>query len=215
MIYFFYNTDSQKGIEKARKLFVSLQNKKPDASFSEYDSESIGTLEPQKLSGQSGLFEQKSVIFLKQVLEDKERKDELLSFVKEFKDSDNIFVWVESKLLKKELELLKKYAEKSDVIDTKEISKKGYDVFTLANFLASRDKKNLWAGLVTAFERDIKPEEIHGILFWKLKVMSGGSGKFSPEEVSSMLRQMVVMYHEAHRGNIDFKLELEKFALSL
>ncbi len=215
MIYFFYNTDSQKGIEKARKLFVSLQTKKPDASFLEYDSESVSEIELERLIGQAGLFEQKSVVLFKQVLDQKDKKEELLSFVKDFKDSDNIFIWVESKLLKKELELLKKSAEKADVEDKKEVSKKEYNVFELANFLASRDKKNLWAGLVTAFERDVKPEEIHGILFWKLKMMVGGSSKFSSEEVSVMLKEMVEMYHEAHRGKVDFKIELEKFALSL
>ena len=109
--------------------------------------------------------------------------------------------------------------------------------FVLADALGARDKKKLWALLRQAIDSDAAPEEIHGILFWQAKSMalaadaasaaSAGlnpyvygkakrySANWKPTEIDSLLSKLVRMYHEAHRGEVDFAVELEKLALDI
>ena len=117
------------------------------------------------------------------------------------------------------------------------------DFFEFANTLGERNKKQLWTIYQEALNESVASEEVHSIFFWQVKAMlcavktkdatEAGLNPFvyskaktyarnygkNAEEAEEKLRQMSTslcdMYHEAHRGNLDFAVGLEKFILEL
>ncbi len=218
MVYFYFGSDRQAIQKKAGATFQALQKKKPDASFVSFDCDSLTLSDLDALVGSQGLFEHKIVARLADVLTNKDISDNILKMLPAMKASENIIVWSEGELNKAPLEKIKKNAEKVDEINTKvKVAKKEFNVFALSDSLATRDRKKFWALLVEAFCKGNAPEAIHGTLWWKLKTlaMSSVRNKWSDSELQDAMSLFVDMYHKAHRGESDFEISLEKFALSL
>lgn len=240
MIYFFYG--DKKISAKATKLFESLKSKKPDASFFNFNEENINENVLSEVLESQGLFEKKIVCFFRGILKNKDFKEKILEKISDFGKSENIFIWHEDDLKKEEITLLKKSAEKSD-IEEKEKKKfvfgqtdGGFNIFSLADALGKRDKKSLWSLFLKAKE-NTSPEEIHGVLFWQIKaiaathlaktaeeadlkpfVFSKAKGfvrNYTLPEIQNFSEKFVEMYHEAHRGKVDFMSALEKLILSI
>jgi len=160
-------------------------------------------------------------------LEEKLNKKELEKFTK-YAQKIEEFKLPERKLNKKEALALK--GEK-------------IDFFEFTDALGARDKKGLWTLYQDALQEEVPSEEVHGILFWQVKAMLGalkckdaGEAGLNPfvyskakayaknygkntEEAEKKLKDMsaklFAMYHEAHRGHLDFSIALEKFILEL
>ena len=89
------------------------------------------------------------------------------------------------------------------------------NIFGIADAYARRDKINTWSLYQNAVQEGISPEEISGILFWKIKMMIlDGTKFFKKEELYNISSSLVSIYHEAHRGETDFTIALEQFILS-
>lgn len=160
-------------------------------------------------------------------LEEKLNKKELEKFEK-YAQKVEEFKKPERKLTKKE-----------------ELHAKGekVDFFDFTNALGDKNKKLLWTLYQDALAEEVPSEEIHAMFFWQIKAMlcalkckdatEAGLNPFvyskaktyarnygkTAEEAEEKLRQMSTtlcdMYHEAHRGKIDFAVALEKFILGL
>jgi DNA polymerase III delta subunit len=117
------------------------------------------------------------------------------------------------------------------------------DFFEFTDALGARDKKGLWQLYQDALREEVFSEEVHGILFWQVKAMlsalkckdatEAGLSPFpfskaktyaknygkTVEEAEKTLTEMsaklFAMYHEAHRGQTDFAVALEKFILEI
>lgn len=111
------------------------------------------------------------------------------------------------------------------------------DFFEFTDALGRRDKKGLWVLYQDALAEQVPAEEVHGMFFWQAKSMllakkyaSANEAGMKPfpfqkareyarnykdGELEAMLEKLVEMYHEAHRGNVDFHVALEKFILEL
>ena len=129
--------------------------------------------------------------------------------------SQNVFIFVEGALLKSPLGAFEKAGAQVQVFTA--APKERPNFFALADALAIRDRKRLWVLYVKAMPRGASPEELSGILFWKIKDMfsSGRSGKFSSEEIQKLASKLVALYHDSHRGLVDFETGLERFILSV
>jgi len=111
------------------------------------------------------------------------------------------------------------------------------DFFEFADALGRRDKRGLWVLYQDALAEQVPAEEVHGIFFWQVKSMllakkcknaeeagmksfpfdkaRGYAKNYKDGELEKISSELVSMYHEAHRGNIDFFIALEKFILGL
>ena len=111
------------------------------------------------------------------------------------------------------------------------------DFFEFSNALGKRDKRELWVLYQDALSEQVPAEEVHGIFFWEVKSMLLAkkcktaeeanmkpfpfqkarecSRNYKDGELENLSSKLVSMYHEAHRGNIDFFVALEKFILEL
>jgi DNA polymerase III delta subunit len=237
MLYVIHGTDIEKSREKSHALFEALKAKKPDASAGTITAEEITIDKLDELTQTQGLFENKQIIFMDRTLENKDVREVMLEKIDAIAESPNIFIFFEGKLTKDVLKKLEKRAEKITEYEATEEKKESGSFFHLADALAAKDKKALWVGLREALEGDAAPEEIHGILFWQAKSLalasraqSAGDAGLNPfvygkakrylsawkeGEVDALLTNLVSMYHKAHRGEIDFGVELEKLALDL
>lgn len=205
MIYLFYGTDTQKARTKAHGLIDALLKKKPDASYFKHTADSLteGALE-ELIQGQ-GLFERKYIIYIDSVLEDAERKGMITEKIEALKESENIFIFLEKALDVKTRKLFEKHA--ADIKEYNEKEEKGQDfnVFEMTNALSAGNSRKAWMIFDEARRKETKAEAIHGVLWWYAKK--------SFNKNSEDLYKMMEMYHEAHRGNGDLMIEIEKFVL--
>jgi len=237
MVFFFYGKTGKQR-DKAKKLFENLRAKKPDATFLTFDEENISSGILSELFEGQGLFEKKIVCFFNKVLKNKDAEKEILEKIPEFASSQNIFIWYEDELLKEIIKKIEVEAEKTDISDTKEEKKQNaeFDMFSLAEAFGKKDKKALWVLFQKAIKKD-SAEAIHGILFWQLKSITLAKNtktaseaemkpfpytkaknfakNFSAEEIKKMSSDLVSMYHDAHRGKVDFCIALERFVLGM
>lgn len=131
------------------------------------------------------------------------------------KDSKTIFIFKEDKLLAPEVKKYSKFGEVKDfkVKEVKTISR--VDVFGIAESFSRKDKINTWILYQQAILQGVTPEEISGIIFWKVKMMLiNGTKVFSGDELKNMSSTLVKLYHQSHRGEVDFVVGLEQFILS-
>ena len=117
---------------------------------------------------QAGLFGDKEFF----VLSDMARELALRDLLAEYAESPNIIIFSEATITKKILGEFERvefsYHELSP--EPKE-QKSSFNVFSLADALGNRDKKNLWL-LYRQALRNSSTEEINGILLWQLKNMA-------------------------------------------
>ncbi len=142
--------------------------------------------------------------------------------------------------IEKNAEKVQEFTKPEKILNKKELlAQKGekIDFFEFSDSLGKRDKRELWVLYQDALEEQVPAEEVHGIFFWQVKSMllakrckTGEEAGMKPYpfqkareysrnykegELENISFRLVSMYHEAHRGNIDFFVSLEKFILEL
>ncbi len=229
MLYVFHGTDITKSRLKAHHLIDSLRAKKPDASYVPINADNWNALTVEENLGGQGLFSNKYIVFLDRVTENAVAKEEVADFLGAMNESSNIFVMFEGKVIVEFKKSIEKHAEKVVVTDLPVVAKSfgsrgsaagEFNVFALADAVASRNKANSWTIYRQAVDRGIGSESILGTLFWKVKTMmvaSGGKGstKYSKVELESLLTRLITLYHDGHRGMADLELGTEKLLLEL
>ncbi len=238
MIYFYFGSDRQAIQKKTKATFEALRKKKPDASFVVLNGENMSLSDLEAISSSQGLFEKKIVAKLSDILSNKDLSDDVLKLLPQMKASENIIVWGEAELNKPVLEKIKKNAEKIEEFNLKNKEvKKEFNIFALSDALGARDRKKLWYLIVEALRNGSAPEEIHGTLWWQLKCIKladiastaeeaglkpfvfgkakGFARNWPKDALDQTLNRFVDMYHDAHRGECDFEVSLERFALSI
>lgn len=237
MLYFFYG-DSQKANEKASGLINKMLEKKPDAELFIIDEENLNEGLLQEMTQSSALFQNKYIVRIKRIQE-LENRNQILDFLKEIKESDNIFVWSEGEMNKTDLKKVEKFSEKvvelKNPLSPKLQRDKENNIFEICNYLINRDKKGSWTTYRKLLE-NFAVEEIHGTIFWQFKNIgiasksslkdSGlapfpyqnakrGLNKYSEKEVLEKVSELSRILHEARSVGKDLEVSLEKFILNL
>ena len=207
MIYFLAGNDTKKKSSRRKELSLSFT---PDIISGDEVTKDILV----DYASRGSLFGDTSIIVIEDFLE---RKDIALSDNdwKMLKESPNIFLFLEDSLLSS---LEKKYSKYGQVehFDKKEEKKDtGRGVFAICDAYAKKDKIGAWVLYRKAVEEGIDPENISGILFWKLKSMILNNDKnFSKDNLKKQSSELVTLHHKAHRGEVDFVIGLEQFILN-
>ncbi len=165
-------------------------------------------------AGSFSLFGGSPIIVVENLIKEKviNLSDEELSTLK---DSKTTFVFFEEKVLASDLKKFKKYVAVEDFTTSviKQIPK--MNVFGVADAYARRDKIGTWVLYREAVSQGVTPEEISGIIFWKIKTMLlSGTKFFSPSELKKRSSELVTLYHRSHKGECDFTIGLEQFILN-
>jgi len=239
MIYVLYGTDTAKSRNKLSKLISTLLSKKPDAMLVRANSEDFKESFLEEHVQSQGLFEQKSIVVLDTIFENKVYKDIVLKKLKELQASNNVFVLLEVKLDAKSIEKLTKYSAKVQECSLPKTKEKKFDfnIFELSDALGARNRKKLWVIYQEGKMHNISDEEMHGILFWGTKNMllckkaksateaglssfvyrkaKSQSKNYSENELANISRALVQMYHHARRGQVSLTIAFERFILGL
>ena len=241
MIYLFHGSDRQKILDKTSKLVATLKARKPNASFFTMTEDDLDSARISELSESRGLFESKHVVVLKDIFSRKETGESIVELLPSLKSSENIFIFVEGILPKNVLTKFIGNAERIDKFDLPRDAGKSvkmvFNNFLLSDALGKRDRKSLWILLVKALRLGVSPEEISSALFSGIKnVILAGSADSAEEsglhpyvfdkakrfaknfrqgDAENLSRKLVSLYHDAHRGLIDFEVGLETFVLNL
>ena len=239
MIYLFYGDNEDQARTKATGLVETLLKKRPDASFFKLDSENWAEALFDSYLGGQGLFVQKYIIQINGLIENKETRDYLEERIKVMKEADHIFIVLEKALPAALLKKVEKHAEKVQHFDLVEpiVKKKEFNFFSLTDALGARDRKKLWVLYRQAVDAGGVAEEVHGILFWQVKSMilslisadakaaglnpfvysksKVAAKNFKLEELKKMSGELVKMYHQAHRGVLNFEEGLEAWVLGI
>lgn len=236
MLYLFYGTDRNKALKSALNIIEKKVAEKKDALVFKIDSGNISKELLIEMCTAQGLFEQKYIVHIKDVCDEENSREILFSFLKDFKESENIFILTEGDLNKKEFTKIEKFADKvwESVGKKKEEFKE--NIFTITNYLLARDKKNLWIEF-QKLKHTFAIEEIHGTLFWAFKNIliasktksaaeSGlkpfvysnakrASEKFSQEELDEKFWHLTKLLGDSRRGEGELEVLVEGWVLGL
>lgn len=207
MIYILVGNDT-----KSKNIYIKELT---DGSESFFVTPNILTKEfIMNYSAGSNLFGQNQSVILDNALSslDLGFLDEELEILKE---SKNIFIFKEDKMLAPAQKKFKKYGEIKIFEEKAKSTLPKFNVFSITDSFAVRDKINTWALYHKAIESGVEPEAIAGVLFWKIKsLILNGSKVFSKEELRRQSAAIVSLYHKAHLGELDFNIGLEQFILN-
>jgi DNA polymerase III delta subunit len=238
MLYVMHGNEIEKARTKTRDLTDTLRKKRPDALFYRITSQKFEEQPLEFLVAGQGLFESKYIVFYDNLFESKEIKEKVVDALEEIAASENVFIFLEKELDKKTLAKFEKHATKiQNFEETTKKAKISFNPFGISDALVSRDKKKLWTTLLEAKKQGSAAEEIHGIIWWQVKSLKlatesqtaeqaglspfvfskakAGAKNFDEKELATLAHELVTMYHDAHRGEVDLWNELEKFALKV
>lgn len=239
MLYILHGADFSKRNKKVNELVDTLLAKKPGTLLVKIDaSETSFNGLDQFISGQ-GLFEQKLIVVLSGLLDNKETREEVVEKAEELATSDNIFITTDESITPKALLEISGHAQKVQEFSLRVGTKPEFNIFSLGDAVGSRDRMGAWVSFLKAVESGAEPEEIHGVILWQLKNITlakkahGDGGKlksagvspfvagkavrysknYTEGELKKVMSDLLVLYHDSHRGMVELGSGLEKFIL--
>ncbi len=237
MIIFIYGDDTKKVREKTTATVDGLLLKQKDASIFKIDASNWSLEYVKELLNAQGLFLPKYIITFNFISENKEFFAEMLDLLKEMKSAEHICIIAEGDITEKNKEKIKKLATKSQEfnINKIEVKKQEAPTFAFATSFANREFQKTERYLNKLLDLKMVPEEIHGVLWWQMKSVKlasmaqsavgaglnpfvfknakSASEKWNPEDLDQVLNSLFEMYHQAHRGKIDFYNAIERLVV--
>ncbi|MEK9209373.1 MAG: hypothetical protein AAB926_00905 [Patescibacteria group bacterium] len=246
MIYLFFGGDVDQSRRKIRFLIDDLETKQRAAVF-RLDEEDFSKARFEEFLKANALFHNKCAVLLKDVFMDKEAADFVLANLDRAAASSNVFIFWENKLAADIIRKFKKLAENifefSLKTEPKKSAKELFNIFSLSDAFAARERRRAWLLYQRALAAGITAEEVFWKLVWQVKnlmVVKGlplasqpaivkatgwhpfvvkktveSVGNFSQEELKNYSRRLVGLYHDCRFGLDDFSLGVERFILKL
>lgn len=231
MLQVFYGTDALKAKQKAYQAALGKLESDQEIISLEAESYLSGTL--LGLASSTSLFTSSSVYLVDVSDPTSEIFKEFIQECGALAISQNFFVCVAGALLAADKKILDKHA--SVLEEYKKDPTARFNAFSLADALASKDKRTLWLLLEEAKRNNLSAEEIIGTLWWQLKALRLASltktateagikdfpyqkakrslRNFKSGEIEAKARQLLILYHEGHRGEVDLDMALEEWVL--
>lgn len=239
MLYVLYGDTSQSGRKKLHQVITAAQQKRADAPVLFVQAEELSDARLDELASAQGLFERKCIVVLDLPFAEEQGKQAVLENVKALGASENLFVLFEGEIDAKSRALLTKHAAKVQALTVTSSKKSAepFNRFSLTDALGRRDRRALWVLFQRAKLAELADEEIHGLLFWQVKVMllastassaeasglkpfvfskaRGAARHYTHEELAELSARMVALYHDSRRGVHELPSALERLILGV
>jgi hypothetical protein len=169
----------------------------------------------ESLYSGSSLFSPRCATFFQNILDYEETRDFILDKLKIMGDSNNYFIFLESKQNKSILDAFKKARAELNIFELPKEKKDKFDNFLVANAFANKDKFNTWVYFRQAIDLGVSMEEISGILSWKIKdmILKNNFSKFTEAQLKTFLARLSYLLPEARKAGNDAEAAFEKFLL--
>lgn len=185
--------------------------------------------------GSTSLFGEAQWFVLDTPSDTPEFNEEVLESLSALAESVNTFVVLEGKVLVPEKKRYAKHAATTEEFVA--TATESFNMFSLADALADRDKRRLWLLMQEARLNGKQPEEMIGILWWQLKTIRLAAetstaeaagmkpypynkarravAKYPNGQAAKTARSLLRLYHAGHAGERDLELALERWVLTL
>lgn len=236
MLFVITGTDYSQRRRATDKLMAVLKKKRPEAEYFRLTKENFSFRKLEELSQSQGLFEQKLIVLLDELGDDKERKEALMEVAPRLGRSNSAFVITEEKFNKKERQLLEGSAHSYKQVGGGQKTQR-FSPFKVADALAKKDRRNLWVAYQQALRAGLSAEELFGTLFWQIKALllvaksssredtglksyayrkaQGNLKDWQVQELEAFQLDMATIYHEARQGKSNLHLLLEERLLAV
>ena len=236
MIYLVFGNDVKTRSKNRDDVYSTLnkQNKNFVTIFHNDTNTSIDDL--QNLSTTTSMFGEKYIIECQHLLGIPDFEEWILENISKLESSSNIFFFIESQPLTKDV--VTKFKKHGEVVgEGEKVTKQSqrFNVFSISDAFIQKDKKKAWMLYRSAIDNGIDPREISGILFWAVKNLilveksknqtEAGLNpfvykktqsvlpKWKKEELDKCAMDLVHLYHDSQFGKTDFVNTFEKFVL--
>jgi len=212
MIYLFTGDDFKNKYSAYDKFMKSIPKSVETFFISKND---FDPMRIESFYSGEGLFFSKCAVIFSDIFEREEIRDFILKKLELISESQNDFIFLESKLNKPILDAFRKVRAELNVFELPKEKKEKYDNFILAYDFEKRDKLNLWIHFRQAMDRGVGMEELIGVLFWKAKdmILKKNFGKFSEDEIKNFAGKLSYLLPEARKEGIDAESAFEQFLL--
>lgn len=212
MLYLFAGDDTEKKILAYKAFLDSFEE---DREILKLNRNDFDPLLLESFYSSSGLFTSQRVITLSGFLKDEESRDFILRKIEFFAESVNNFVFLEDKINKSTLDILKKVRTELNIFELPKFKLEKFNNFLLANAFGIKDKFHLWIYFRQAVGKGVALEELTGVLSWKVKdmLMKKNFGKFSEMELKNFLIRISYLLPEARGSGKDAESSFERFLL--
>ncbi len=229
----YFGTDRQR-VRDAATEYIS-KNLSPEGTVTTLDAQTFAPGQVADALGASSLFGGEEWFVLDTPSENEEFFEEVKSSLNELSESPNTFIILEGALLAPAKKAYGKHASVSEEFAAEKSER--FNMFSMAEALAQKDKRRLWVLLQEARLNGLREEEIIGMLWWQLKSLRLASvtrnaeeagmkdfpynkakralAIFSPDEVVKLSRSLLELYHAGHAGQRDMDIALEEWVLTL
>ena len=212
MIYLFSGDDVKNKIISYEKFIKSIP-KEVEPFF--ISRNNFNPTQIESLYSGSSLFSPLCSAIFQNALEYEETRDFVLGKLKMMGESNNYFIFLESKLNKSILDAFKKARAEINIFELPKEKKEKFDNFLIANAFANKDKLNTWIYFRQAIENGASLEEISGIIFWKIKdmILKKNFSKFKEEQLKDFVSKLSYLIPEARKEGLDAESVFEQFLL--
>lgn len=237
MLFVYHGNDIQKRREKIANLKETLLKKRSDAEVYSFDADEFSQDQLTELVSGRGLFEDKYIVFFYHVLTIEEGEEAVSVHLEKMAEAEHVFVLIEDELSDEHETKLSEHAHRIKKLHTGSTDDE-QEPWPLADAYGDRESKNGWRQLHKALASpNNTPESIQGLLWWQTKMIwlakrtdsadeanvsgypykkaNGFEKNFSQQELYRKTKQLITMYHEAHRGEYELEDALEQFILEI
>jgi len=233
MYVVFYGSDRGK-VRDAATSYID-ENMPKDATLTTLDAGDFVVEQVADALGANSLFGGDQWFVLDGPNTNEEFVTELQAALKELAESPNTFVIMEGALLVAPKKAYQKHAATITEFSADKVA--AFNAFSLAEAMASKDKRKLWVLIQEARLAGMKDEAIIGMLWWQLKALrlaartnsAAEAGMkdfpynkakrslsvFKPGEVVAISQSLLELYHQGHAGVKDMDSALEQWVLAL
>ncbi|OGZ04997.1 MAG: hypothetical protein A2762_05140 [Candidatus Lloydbacteria bacterium RIFCSPHIGHO2_01_FULL_54_11] len=235
-IFVFLGSDGKRAREALGRVLNAEKTASPNATVTVFDDISFDSALIEEALGGVSLFGGRNVVVIDGILGNEGGEEFYLSS-DTLPRSSNL-VLIRETAPKKELRT--RFLEWGDIeeFSLKEVSER-LNNFLVADALAVKDKRLAWAEFTKLERSGASMEEVHGTIFWVVKVLflcktqtkdeaiSAGvkeytywkyapnAKRFLRSELEQKLSALKSMYHVAHEEDADLGIALEQFLLKL
>mgnify|MGYP001566822422 CR=1 FL=1 len=238
MIKFYIGEDTQNARKSLRKEVELARKESPYSLYVRFDETSYDSGNALDAFSGGGMFNPWNILIFEDISEHEDGESFYESILPQFIDTEHRVFIQEKKLNKK---IFDKFKDKATILDFAPPKKKEIiqNNFAIADAIGAKDKKNIWVEFEKARRSGRAMEEVHGTIFWAFKslyicrtmereeALASGmkeytfrtyknySKNYLVDDLKRILTELKEMYHDAHRGDGDLGLALERMLLGL
>ena len=231
MLYLYFGTD-RTAVRDAVSQYVA-EHMPPTATMTTLDGDTFVAGSLEDALGAASLFGGEQWFILDTPSSEPEFQESVTAALSALAESSNTFLVIEGPLLAAERKRYEKHAADTQQFTAEKAE--SFNLFSLAEAYANRDKRRLWVLLQEARLSGARPEEIIGILWWQTKALrlaamtdsAEAAGmkqfpyskakqalrNFAPGELERSAHTLLTLYHEGHAGVTDIDTALEQWVL--